>query len=76
MRHMSTTLEQLRLTVNGEPMVKPRGTTLSGLLAELGLDMRKVAIERNREIVPRSAYAGVLLEEADALEIVHFIGGG
>jgi thiamine biosynthesis protein ThiS len=76
MRHMSTTLEQLRLTVNGEPQRLARGTTLAGLLAELGLDMRKVAVERNREIVPRSTYASVVLEDADAVEIVHFIGGG
>ena len=53
-----------------------RGTTLAGLIAELGLDTRKVAVERNLEIVPRSTYAEVVLEEADALEIVHFIGGG
>jgi sulfur carrier protein len=76
MRHMSTTLEQLRLTVNGEPLSLTRGTTLVGLLAELGLDVRKVAVERNREIVPRSTYAEVVLEDADAVEIVHFIGGG
>jgi thiamine biosynthesis protein ThiS len=73
---MSTTLEQLGLTVNGEPMSLARGTTLAGLIAELGLDTRKVAVERNREIVPRSTYAEVVLDEADALEIVHFIGGG
>jgi thiamine biosynthesis protein ThiS len=73
---MSTTLEQLRLTVNGEPLSLTRGTTLVGLLAELGLDVRKVAVERNREIVPRSTYAEVVLEDADAVEIVHFIGGG
>jgi thiamine biosynthesis protein ThiS len=73
---MSNTLEQLRLTVNGEPMVLTRGTTLAGLIAELGLDTRKVAVERNLEIVPRSTYGAVVLDEADALEIVHFIGGG
>jgi thiamine biosynthesis protein ThiS len=73
---MSTTLEQLRLTVNGEPLSLPRGTKLVGLLAELGLDVRKVAVERNREIVPRSTYADVVLEDADSIEIVHFIGGG
>jgi thiamine biosynthesis protein ThiS len=73
---MSTTLEQLRLTVNGEPISLARGTTLAGLIAELGLDTRKVAVERNREIVPRSTYAEVVLDEADVLEIVHFIGGG
>ena len=54
----------------------PAGKTMAGLLAELGLDMRKVAIERNREIVPRGRYAEIVLEDADAIEIVHFIGGG
>jgi sulfur carrier protein len=47
-----------------------------GLLTELGLDMRKVAVERNEEIVPRSRYAETWLASGDQLEIVHFIGGG
>jgi thiamine biosynthesis protein ThiS len=42
----------------------------------LGLDLRKVAVERNLEIVPRSIYAQTLLAEGDRIEIVHFIGGG
>jgi thiamine biosynthesis protein ThiS len=46
------------------------------LLALIGLDARKVAVERNREIVPRSAHAATLLGEGDVIEIVHFIGGG
>ncbi len=50
--------------------------SLSALLGMLGLDARKVAIERNQEIVPRSRYAETWLASGDALEIVHFIGGG
>jgi thiamine biosynthesis protein ThiS len=50
--------------------------SLATLIAELGLDTRKVAIERNLEIVPRSTYAQVLLDEGDAIEIVQFVGGG
>jgi thiazole synthase len=46
------------------------------LLESLGLDGRKVAVERNLEIVPKSAYGEVALSEGDKLEIVHFIGGG
>ncbi len=46
------------------------------LLARIGLDTRKVAVERNLEIVPRSAYAATALAAGDRLEIVHFIGGG
>lgn len=49
---------------------------MEGLLAELGIDRRKVAVERNLEIVPRSAYAQTTIGDGDRLEIVHFIGGG
>ena len=73
---MSDTVELVRLTVNGEGMELARGTTLAGLIARLELDTRKVAVERNREIVPRSTYGAVVLEARDELEIVHFIGGG
>ncbi|OYV40116.1 MAG: thiamine biosynthesis protein ThiS [Acidocella sp. 20-61-6] len=71
-----TTLTKLRLNVNDEPREVTAGASVAELLAELGLDTRKVAVERNREIVPRSTYAKVRLAEGDALEIVHFIGGG
>lgn len=54
----------------------PQGATVAALLASIGLDTRKVAVERNEEIVPRSTYATVALAEGDRLEIVHFIGGG
>ena len=54
----------------------PQGATVAALLAAIGLDTRKVAVERNEEIVPRSTYAKVALAEGDKLEIVHFIGGG
>jgi thiamine biosynthesis protein ThiS len=68
------------LTVNGENRVfdGPADGPLSvwGLLVLLGLDSRKVAVERNEEIVPRSRYAETWLASGDALEIVHFIGGG
>jgi thiamine biosynthesis protein ThiS len=54
----------------------PQGATVAALLAAIGLDTRKVAVERNEEIVPRSTYATIALAEGDRLEIVHFIGGG
>ena len=73
---MSNVLERLNVTVNGEAMALAPDTTVAGLIAQLGLDTRKVAVERNLEIVPRSTYASVSLGEGDALEIVHFIGGG
>jgi sulfur carrier protein len=64
------------LTLNGESRVFDGPMTVAGLLASLGLEMRKVAVERNEEIVPRSHYAETWLQSGDALEIVHFIGGG
>lgn len=66
----------MRLTVNGEQRGFDRVRDLAGLMVCLGLDPRKVAVERNLAIVPRSAYAATLLAEGDRIEIVHFIGGG
>jgi thiamine biosynthesis protein ThiS len=67
---------EMTVTVNGEARRCGTATTVAALLAAIGLDTRKVAVERNEEIVPRSAYTATLLAEGDALEIVHFIGGG
>ena len=64
------------ITLNGQLREVPPGTTVAGLLASAGLDGRKVAVERNEEIVPRSVYDRTALTPGDALEIVHFIGGG
>jgi thiamine biosynthesis protein ThiS len=73
---MSNIVEQIGLTVNGDSMQVAAGLTLSQLIAQLELDTRKVAVERNLEIVPRSTYDSTRLEAGDRLEIVHFIGGG
>ena len=66
----------IAITVNGEARQMPAGATVASLLTQLGLDTRKVAVERNLEIVPRSSYATTALAAGDQLEIVHFIGGG
>jgi thiazole synthase/sulfur carrier protein len=68
--------EAMTVTVNGQARVVRDATTVAGLLAAIGLDGRKIAVERNEEIVPRSAYPATFLADGDALEIVHFIGGG
>ncbi len=65
----------MRLVVNGEER-EFKAVHLADLVALLGLDVRKVAVERNLEIVPRSLYAQTRLAHGDRLEIVHFIGGG
>jgi sulfur carrier protein len=66
----------MNITLNGAPRWVDTAKTLAGLVETLGLDVRKVAVERNLEIVPRSIYAQTLLAEGDRIEIVHFIGGG
>ncbi|HLY07463.1 MAG TPA: sulfur carrier protein ThiS [Rhizomicrobium sp.] len=66
----------LSLRINGEPRQIERPLSVRDLLATLGLDPAKIAVERNLEIVPRSQYGEVTVGEGDRLEIVHFIGGG
>ena len=66
----------ISITVNGEARQITAPATVADLLAQIGLDLRKVAVERNLEIVPRSTYAATALAAGDQLEIVHFIGGG
>lgn len=66
----------IEITVNGEPRAVAAGGSVADLLGALGLPAAKVAVERNREIVPRSAFAEAALAEGDQIEIVHFVGGG
>ena len=66
----------LGIRVNGEHRRVPGDISVTELLNELGLDPLRVAVERNLEIVPRSALAAVQVEDGDDYEIVHFVGGG
>ena len=66
----------MRISINGESRTFDAPITVAALLAELGFDARKIAVERNREIVRRSAFADTALGDGDRIEIVHFIGGG
>ena len=67
----------MNLVINGEDHNElPEPLTVAGLIAHLGLPEKKIAIERNREIVPKSTFAEAALSEGDQLEIIHFIGGG
>jgi thiamine biosynthesis protein ThiS len=66
----------MKLIVNGEDRVFEGVATVADLVAKLGLDTRKLAIERNLEIVPKSTYGEAQLADGDRLEIVTFIGGG
>ena len=69
-------VQAVSVSVNGAALQVAEGVTVAGLLGQLGLDRRKVAVERNEEIVVRSTYGVTVLRAGDRIEIVHFIGGG
>ena len=66
----------MNITINGEPRDLPHPVSVAGMLKQLGIASGKVAVERNLEIVPKSAFETTSLCEGDRIEIVHFIGGG
>ena len=66
----------MKLVVNGDPIEVDDGTTVAALVKKLGLDRGPVAVERNREVVPRAEHATTRLCDGDRVEIVHFVGGG
>ena len=64
------------IELNGESRPTSEGQSVADLLRELGLDPRQVAVERNREVVPRAQHGQTLLADGDQLEVVTFVGGG
>jgi thiamine biosynthesis protein ThiS len=66
----------MNLTINGESRILSPAGTLDALVEQLGMKSDRVAIELNREIVPRSLWAQTPLKDGDRLEIVQFVGGG
>ena len=68
--------ERIDVVINGQERAVIAGTTIAALIAELGLGDRPVAVERNREVVPRAHHASTVLAAGDRLELVTFVGGG
>lgn len=64
------------ITINGEKKSLDGPLTVAGLLGVLALETRKIAVERNLEIVPKSKYNETALSDGDKIEIVQFVGGG
>lgn len=69
-------MSSIRICVNGESRRVTPGATVAGLVEVLHLTGKRIAVERNGEIVPRSRYSEMALEEGDTLEIVVAVGGG
>ncbi|HVL17768.1 MAG TPA: sulfur carrier protein ThiS, partial [Gemmatimonadales bacterium] len=69
-------MTEMEIVVNGEPRRLAGSSTLLDLLETLGLDPRTVVVELNREIVRRPRLGETRLAAGDAVELVHFVGGG
>ena len=66
----------MKIKLNGEEKDIAEGVSVAGLLEQLQIRPARVVVERNRDIVSREVYGATMLVEGDALEIVHFVGGG
>ena len=66
----------MTITLNGDRHVLDAPATIAGLLAQLGIDPRRVAVERNFVVIKRDAYATTTIEDGDQIEVVNFVGGG
>lgn len=66
----------MKVTVNGEAREIAPGTTVSGLLEDLGLHPRLIVVEHNREILDRTSFDATEVRAGDNIELVHFVGGG
>jgi len=69
-------VDSITVRVNGDERSLSAGATIAGLLEELGLGGKRVAVERNRAVVPRARHAETTLSDGDQLELVTFVGGG
>lgn len=66
----------IKIIVNGESREVPQGIKIIALVAQLGFNPDRVAIERNLKVLPRAMWDVTQVEPADRFEIVHFVGGG
>ncbi|MBK1704128.1 sulfur carrier protein ThiS [Halochromatium glycolicum] len=66
----------MQIIVNGTPTDVPERISMSGLIEQLGLGDRRLAVEVNRELVPRSQFSEHELRTGDSVEIIHAVGGG
>lgn len=67
---------EIEVSVNGDALCLPEGASVAALLERLRIATPRVAVERNREIVPKGEYASTSLAPGDVLEVVEFVGGG
>ncbi|MGH9366868.1 MAG: sulfur carrier protein ThiS [Thermoanaerobaculia bacterium] len=68
--------EEVCVRVNGEELRLPRGASVADLLERLRISLPRVAVERNREILPKKEYPATVLRDGDVFEVVELVGGG
>jgi thiamine biosynthesis protein ThiS len=68
--------QPVRITLNGDPYDLDQPLSVQELLERLNIDSRRVAVEHNKVIVKRAAFAATLVGDGDTVEIVNFVGGG
>lgn len=75
---MADTAQEVKISVkvNGEQRSVTAGCSIAAMLREIGIDPKKVAVERNLQVVPRSTLGETQVRDGDAFEVVHFVGGG
>ena len=66
----------MKVTINGESREVPEGLNVAALLEHIGLNAGRVAVERNRDVLPRARWKDTAVEAADSYEIVQLVGGG
>jgi len=72
----NTGLRRVQISVNGEQLDLPAGTTVARLIETLDMRPKLVAVERNRELIPRAEHKDCVLHENDEVEVVTLVGGG
>ncbi len=73
---LNSYMSEIKIILNGEEKILSRKMTVADLILELGLDVKKIAVEKDLEIVNPNQFSEVMLDEGARVEIVHFIGGG
>jgi sulfur carrier protein len=68
--------QEVRVRVNGEELRLPKGAPVAALLDRLRVSLPRVAVERNREILPKKEYSATVLQDGDVFEVVELVGGG
>lgn len=69
-------MSKIKITLNGEEKILEKAITIAQLISDLDLDVKKIAVEKDLQIVNSTQFSEVILDEGSRVEIVHFIGGG